>query len=46
MTTEWDATDIEGLSELVKCRPAGGEIALTATKGASGFRGVTITEMK
>jgi len=46
MTTEWDPTDIEGLSELVKSRPAGGEIALTATKGTNGFNGVTIKEMK
>jgi len=46
MTTEWDPNDIEGLSQRVACLPTGGEIDLLAKKGASGFNGVTITEMK
>ena len=46
MTTEWDPNDIEGLSQRVACLPTGGEIDLMAKKGASGFNGVTITEMK
>ena len=33
MTTEWDPTDIEGLSEAIKSRPEGGEIAPAALGG-------------
>ena len=35
MTTEWDATDIEGLSDAIKNRPAGGEIAPVAQQGSA-----------
>ncbi len=35
MTTEWDATDIEGLSDAIKSRPAGGEIAPVAQQGSA-----------
>src|SRR5688572_29217363 len=34
MTTEWDPTDIEGLSEAIKERPEGGEIQPQAKGGA------------
>jgi ATP-dependent RNA helicase DDX19/DBP5 len=33
MTTEWDATDIEGLSDAIKNRPEGGEIQPAAKGG-------------
>jgi ATP-dependent RNA helicase DDX19/DBP5 len=39
MTTEWDATDIEGLSDAIKSRPAGGEIAPAALGGSSSSSG-------
>lgn len=33
MTTEWDPTDIEGLSDAIKSRPEGGEINPAALGG-------------
>ena len=36
MTTEWDPMDIEGLSEAIRSRPEGGEIAPTALGGSTG----------
>ena len=36
MTAEWDPTDIEGLSDAIRSRPEGGEIAPTALAGSSG----------
>lgn len=33
MTTEWDPTDIEGLSDAIKSRPEGGEINPAALAG-------------
>lgn len=35
MTTEWDPTDIEGLSDAIKSRPEGGEIAPAAHGGSN-----------
>lgn len=35
MTTDWDPTDIEGLSEAIKERPEGGEIQPQAKTGAA-----------
>ncbi len=35
MTTDWDPTDIEGLSEAIKDRPEGGEIQPQAKTGAA-----------
>lgn len=42
MTTEWDATDIEGLSDAIKDRPEGGEV-LPAAETTSGGAGSTVT---
>eukprot|EP00601_Ochromonadales_sp_CCMP2298_P013938 CAMPEP_0173235146 /NCGR_PEP_ID=MMETSP1142-20121109/10667_1 /TAXON_ID=483371 /ORGANISM="non described non described, Strain CCMP2298" /LENGTH=563 /DNA_ID=CAMNT_0014165361 /DNA_START=31 /DNA_END=1722 /DNA_ORIENTATION=- len=41
MTTEWDATDIEGLSDAIRARPEGGEIA-PAAKGGNAAVNVSI----
>ena len=35
MTTQWDPTDIEGLSDLIKSRPEGGEIVPEAQRGTA-----------
>lgn len=39
MTTDWNPTDIEGLSDAIKKRPEGGEIVPAALGGASCDRG-------
>ena len=47
MTHEWDPTDIEGLSDAIKSRPEGGEIAPAAHGGSEGHHAaVSITEFK
>ena len=45
MTTEWDATDIQGLSDAIKDRPEGGEV-LPAALTTSGGAGSTVTITK
>jgi len=42
MTTEWDPTDIEGLSDAIKSRPEGGEIAPAAHGGSNNPVNVSI----
>jgi ATP-dependent RNA helicase DDX19/DBP5 len=42
MTTLWDATDIEGLSDAIKSRPEGGEIAPAAHGGSGGAVDVSV----
>lgn len=43
MTTEWDPTDIEGLSDAIKNRPEGGEIAPAAHGGANAGGNVKVS---
>ena len=34
-TTDWDPTDIQGLSDAIKLRPEGGEVEVTAITSSS-----------
>lgn len=43
MTTDWDASDIAGLSEAIKERPEGGEILPTAISSSAEVSSVSIT---